>query len=197
MVGGVRGSLWGWDSLRIMDGKTIVIKDGYAIKTRRLTNDSGRISRHSISEASMYITASNMGMTLPVRSVTTAGDTIRITMDAGSATLFDYANTLSDHERMDTVSDIMVSLIDAVARLHDRGIAHLDIKPENIIVNPEDFSCQLIDFEAARFIGRGDWPTSVWGTPCYTPPEVLQGGKASFACDAYSGAMKACVATGG
>ena len=140
----------------------------------------------------MCIAASSSGMTLPVRSVAAAGATIGVIMDAGPATLFDYANALTLHERMACIADIMVSLIDAVARLHDRGIAHLDIKPENIIVNPEDLSCQLIDFEAARFIGRGDWPTSVLGTPQYMAPEAMQGGPASFACDAYSGASKEC-----
>lgn len=171
-----------------MAEKTIVIKDGYAIKARRLTDDSGRILRHSVSEASMCIAASSSGMTLPVHSVAAVRGTIGLVMDAGTATLLDFANAMTFHERMACVGDIMVSLIDAVARLHDRGIAHSDIKPENIIVKPADMSCHLIDFEAARFVGRGEWPTAVMGTPFYMSPEALQGGPASFACDAYGGA---------
>ena len=44
---------------------------------------------------------------------------------------------------------IVVQLLDALARIHAVGFVHRDVKPDNVIVNPEDGALTLVDFGLA------------------------------------------------
>ena len=63
-------------------------------------------------------------------------------------------------------------LLAALEYLHSQGVAHRDVKPQNIMVAP-DGSCKLVDFGVA-LDESGDRLTTVastFGTMSYTPPE--------------------------
>jgi len=75
-------------------------------------------------------------------------------------------------------------MVSAVAYLHEKGIAHLDLKPENFLIGPEGL--KLIDFD---FSHRVDGPLTegMRGTPGYRPPEFARGFlKDLKAADIYS-----------
>lgn len=57
----------------------------------------------------------------------------------------------------------------ATLALHTSGIAHLDIKPDNFIIN-DDYSISFIDFGYAQNIQKAV-QTKV-GTSAYLPPEI-------------------------
>ena len=42
-------------------------------------------------------------------------------------------------------------MIEAVKEIHDKGVIHADIKPDNIIYNKDSKELQLIDFSASLF----------------------------------------------
>jgi len=68
----------------------------------------------------------------------------------------------------------------------EAGIAHRDVKPENMIVSREG-RLKLMDFGIAR--GEESKLTQagmVFGTPSYTAPELLVGGEASPATDRWA-----------
>ena len=81
------------------------------------------------------------------------------------------------------------SLLDALDYVHQREIAHGDLKPSNLLLRP-DGSVVLADFGIAQLTGRGDdgrrgrgdddLPA---GTPLYLAPEQFRGAPASPATD--------------
>ena len=72
-----------------------------------------------------------------------------------------------------TLLKIMKGLLKAIVYLHKIGIAHADIKPENILIN-DKFEVQLIDFGISCTKS-----CTVLGTLLYQSPELLRliGGK--------------------
>lgn len=77
--------------------------------------------------------------------------------------------------RTDTLGYIR-QLFAAVEYLHQRGIAHLDLKLENILVDPLRFSLKLIDFGQAIVYRDKNMTQNIQGaqgTIQYCPPEAL------------------------
>ena len=69
---------------------------------------------------------------------------------------------------------IAIQLLDLLDYIHSRGVAHLDIKPENIIVtrNPS-IALHLVDFGCAVAV-EGSVRIPIQGTLLYSTPEMLQ-----------------------
>lgn len=69
---------------------------------------------------------------------------------------------------------VAIAIANGVRLLHESGIAHLDLKPENVLVeeNPKNGKSfvRLIDLDAARIDGVG-LRNRVIGTPGYNSPE--------------------------
>jgi len=70
-------------------------------------------------------------------------------------------------------------MVDAVAHLHSRGVAHLDLKPENWVIGGylEAPTVKLFNFGLAEWCKGGDQTplTQACGTLHYVAPEVLRG----------------------
>lgn len=88
--------------------------------------------------------------------------------------LFDYIEVKNDMSELDCQL-IYKQVILAIYHLHKQGIAHRDIKDENIIVN-EFGIVKLIDFGSAGYVKLGPFDVFV-GTIDYASPEVLRGEK--------------------
>jgi serine/threonine protein kinase len=66
---------------------------------------------------------------------------------------------------------LCIQMARAVARLHTAGLAHSDLSPNNVLVDPADGSSIIIDIDSLVVEGR--FPPDVSGTKGYIAPEVL------------------------
>lgn len=65
-------------------------------------------------------------------------------------------------------------LVNTLSRLHNAGVAHYDVKPENVVFNTNGIPI-LIDFGMAEVFKTSDLVTTARGTPKFLPPEVTLG----------------------
>lgn len=72
-----------------------------------------------------------------------------------------------------TALEMVVGLVEAIRHIHRRGVLHRDIKPQNILVEPDSWRIKLIDFGCASRVGEGEDPAAVGlhGTLEYIAPE--------------------------
>lgn len=85
----------------------------------------------------------------------------------------------------DEVVKLLVELLTVLEFVHDRGVIHRDIKPNNIIRRQEDSKLVLIDFGAVKEITTHSSTTVAIGTPGYMPSEQAVG-KPKLSSDIYA-----------
>jgi beta-lactam-binding protein with PASTA domain/predicted Ser/Thr protein kinase len=93
-----------------------------------------------------------------------------------------------DHGALDPALavDIVLQILKAARFAHRRGVVHRDIKPHNVIVDPEG-RAKVTDFGIAR-AGASDMTEtgSIMGTAQYLSPEQAQGQPVDARSDLYS-----------
>jgi serine/threonine protein kinase len=82
---------------------------------------------------------------------------------------------------------ILRQVADALAFVHEQGVVHKDVKPENVLVNAKA-EARLIDFSLAqtRMDRMLQFSKRSSGTPLYMPPEQIRGEKCDLRADVYS-----------
>lgn len=86
-------------------------------------------------------------------------------------------------------ADWMYQICSAILALHQRGIVHRDIKPDNFMVSGSVL--KLSDFGLACFLSREKLLTDKCGTPAFMAPEQVRLGSGgsrgySFPCDLWA-----------
>ncbi len=89
---------------------------------------------------------------------------------------------------VDAALAIMIEVCKGVGYAHRAGLVHCDIKPQNILVTPDN-SIKVADFGIARALTASpseETEKIVWGSPHYFSPEQAAGETLTPASDVYS-----------
>ncbi|XP_027366470.1 phosphoenolpyruvate carboxylase kinase 1-like [Abrus precatorius] len=82
-------------------------------------------------------------------------------------------------------ASVLYQLMQAVAYCHGLGVAHRDIKPDNILFDDEN-RLKLADLGSAEIFQEGEPMSGIVGTPHYVAPEVLAGRDYTEKVDVWS-----------
>lgn len=101
----------------------------------------------------------------------------------------DLARILEEEEPIafEAAIDLLLQIADGLQAIHDAGIVHRDVKPENIILTPDGL-VKITDFGIARLkTAKSITETgSLMGTVHYLSPEYLSDAKVHALGDIYS-----------
>jgi serine/threonine-protein kinase len=89
----------------------------------------------------------------------------------------------------DQVIGLVTQVADVLAAAHARGVTHRDLKPDNIILVPDDarYPVRVIDWGIAHHLAGARFTNmnEAIGTPTYMAPEQARGGPTGGHCDVY------------
>jgi len=88
---------------------------------------------------------------------------------------------------IEKVVSIIARVADALGYAHKQNIVHRDVKPANVMYEPDSDSVKVADFGIARITDSSKTKTGmVLGTPSYMSPEQLSGKKVDGKSDLFS-----------
>ncbi|KAL7851583.1 hypothetical protein AOLI_G00219390 [Acnodon oligacanthus] len=102
--------------------------------------------------------------------------------------LFDFIAEKENLMENDAI-EFLKQILKGVAFMHNKQIAHFDLKPENIMLSDkkaEHPEIKIIDFGLAQRLTPGEEYRSLCGTPQYIAPEVINYEPLSTASDMWS-----------
>lgn len=91
---------------------------------------------------------------------------------------------------------VMAAMMEALAICHRRGVAHRDVKPDNVLFDGEG-RLRLADFGSAERFGERRAMRGVVGTPYYVAPEVVAGREYGEKVDVWSAGVVLYIMLGG
>jgi serine/threonine protein kinase len=163
-----------------------VLDVGKGLVQKRLLSNDHTFKLRLLNEANIYKTLSETRC--PGVPIMTHPD-----MKNGTITLTKMDGDIHDlwysgEDRCPNVREVIFEVGEIVLQLHQRGIMHLDIKPENVLYKrnkKEEMSLEVCDFGMSSFAPRL-MRSAKCGTPELLPPEVVGSGKVSFAADVWN-----------
>lgn len=162
----------------------------YAFKLLRpdLTADPAAVARF-LQERSILVRLRHPNL-VGVHDLVAEGETVGIVMDLVSGG--DLRRLLSTQGPLlpSEVARIGAGIAAGLAMVHEAGVVHRDVKPENVLLDDAEVPAtpRLTDFGFSRLVSSTDTgrSTLMVGTPLYVAPELVDGGEPTSAVDLYA-----------
>jgi eukaryotic-like serine/threonine-protein kinase len=142
---------------------------GFSEQFRREARAAARLSHPNV--VAVYDSGEDRGLPWIVMEHV-SGQTLRHLLDARG--------------RLDpaTTAELLGPVADALDHAHENGIAHLDVKPENVLLSGD--TVKVADFGLVRAAAQGSRQRALAATIPYCAPEVLRGGLVDGRADIYA-----------
>jgi len=154
-----------------------------------LTEDPNVVQRF-VQERSI-LTSIRHPNVVSIRDLVVEGDTLAIVMDLVEGG--DLRGMLSGPRTLPParVAELGAGIAAGLAAVHDAGVIHRDVKPENVLVDASSSPGRprLTDFGIAKYVaqdGARRASTMLVGTPQYIAPELIDGNEPTSATDLYA-----------
>ena len=103
---------------------------------------------------------------------------LNVVMDYIPQTLSTLILNNRNHEK--NFPDILLKLfsyqmLKGIGYLHSLGICHRDIKPQNVLIDPEDYTLKICDFGCAKHLIKGEPNIAYICSRYFRPPELVLG----------------------
>ncbi|XP_022208574.1 death-associated protein kinase related [Drosophila obscura] len=155
------------------------------LKRRRRAQSSDKEIKHEIAVLMLCESEDNI-VNLNAVHETRSDTALLLELATGGElqTILDNEECLSEAQARHCMREVLKAL----KFLHDRSIAHLDLKPQNILLAGEriEDGLKLCDFGISRVVCEGINVREMAGTPDYVAPEVLQYEPLSLLTDIWS-----------
>ncbi|KZV43575.1 phosphoenolpyruvate carboxylase kinase 1-like [Dorcoceras hygrometricum] len=161
--------------------------DCVAVKSieKRLIQDDAVDSLCISNEAKLMSLVSDHTNVLGIFDVYEDDEFLHMVLEyCGSADLYQRITSLPVFSELEA-HRVMLQLMEAISHCHSRGVAHRDIKPDNIFFNSYNV-LKLADFGSAGYFHSGELMSGIVGTPYYVAPEVVAGREYNEKVDIWS-----------
>ena len=115
-----------------------------------------------------------------------------IDLEDGQIVLEEFIDGITVAQVMETgryhyrgAKKVLIGICNALTVLHDRGIVHRDVKPENVMIN-QSGRVLLLDLNASRKESQAGKDTVIMGTVGYAAPEQLGLSQSDARADIYA-----------
>jgi len=138
--------------------------------------DLRRFEEEFTSEVNVMISLTDQGVDVKYLSseIDEENDTGYLYMDYISLpTLSEYLEKFAYGLKERDAFIIFQNLVNVIDEIHSCSIAHKDIKPENIFVDPATLEVSVIDFGLSSLVASDVLEKKFCGSPLYMAPEML------------------------
>ncbi|XP_057380341.1 serine/threonine-protein kinase 17B-like [Daphnia carinata] len=168
--------------------RNILTGEQFAAKVIRKRRRGGGLTPESLHEAATLDLCRSCPHIVRLEQVyDTPGETVLILQLATGGELQSVLDRDEIPEEKDVIR-FLRQVLSGLLFLHQYDIAHLDLKPQNLLLTGPfpDCDIKLCDFGIARHIARGADVREILGTPDYVAPEILNYEPISLATDMWS-----------